>query len=246
MWRGDFRTGRGAVLVPGGLPPSVGLDYDSRRDRLWIAGGDSGQVKVYDAGNGRLLRSYTVAGSGFLNDVVVTQDAVYVTDSLVQRLVVVPLGPLGRLPAAAATLRLTGDLQFRDGFNNNGIVAARGGSSLIVVQSNVGKLFNVDASSGVTDEIELTGGDVLNGDGMELRFRTLYVVQNEQNKVGIVRLSLDLRSGDYTGAITDPDLDVPTTATVNSGFLWAVNARFGTPPTPRTDYDVVRLPLRVG
>ena len=96
------------------------------------------------------------------------------------------------------------------------------------------------------DEIELTGGDVLNGDGMELRFRTLYVVQNEQNKVGIVRLSLDLRSGDYTGAITDPDLDVPTTATVNSGFLWAVNARFGTPPTPRTDYDVVRLPLRVG
>ncbi len=244
VWRGDFRTGRGDVFIPGGLSPAVGIDYEGRRDRLWVAGGDTGQVKVYDAVDGRTLRTYSVEGSGFLNDVVVTRDAVYVTDSLVQRLVVLPLGRLGQLPATATTLPLTGDIQYEDGFNNNGIVAP-GGRSLIVVQTNVGKLFRVDSASGVTDEIELTGGDVLNGDGLELHFRTLYVVQNDQNKVGVVRLSLDLRSGDYAGAITDPDLDVPTTATLNSGFLWAVNARFDTPPTPTTEYDVVRLPPRI-
>lgn len=246
VWRGDFRSGQGSEFIPGGSPPAVGLAYDSRRGRLWVAGGDTGQVRVYDAGNGRLLRSYTVPGSGFLNDLVVTRDAVYATDSLVQQLVVVPLGRFGQLPPAATTLPLTGDIQFQDGFNANGIVASPNGDTLIIVQSNVGKLFAVDAASGVADEIELTGGDVLDGDGLELKFRVLYVVQNNQNKVGVVRLSLDLGSGSYTGAITDADLDVPSTATLNSGFLWAVNARFSTPPTPTTEYDVVRLPRRTG
>lgn len=245
VWRGDFRTGQGAILVPGGLPPAVGVDYEESRDRLWVAGGDSQQVKVYDAGSGRLLRAYTVPGAGFLNDVAVTDDAVYVTDSLVQQVVVLPLGDRGRLPRAADTLPLTGDIRYGADFNANGIVAAQGGRTLILVQSNVGKLFRVEAATGVSDEIELTGGDVRNGDGLELVRRTLYVVQNEQNKVGVVKLAFDLSRGTYTGAITDPDLDVPTTATANSRYLWAVNARFSTPPTPTTEYDVVRLPRTV-
>lgn len=44
--------------------------------------------------------------------------------------------------------------------------------------------------------------------------------------------------------LTDPDLDVPTTATLAAGRLWAVNARFGTTPTATTRYDVVQVPLR--
>ncbi|MBA3249689.1 MAG: superoxide dismutase [Geodermatophilaceae bacterium] len=246
VWRGDFRTGDGAILVEGGRPPAVGVDYEAGRDRLWVAGGDSGQVKVYDAASGDLLRAYTVTGAGFLNDVAVADDAIYVTDSLVQQVVVLPLGARGRLPRAADTLPLTGDIQYGADFNVNGIVAAQDGRTLVLVQSKVGKLFRVDSASGVSDEIELTGGDVLNGDGLELVRRTLYVVQNEQNEVGVVKLTFDLRRGTYTGAITDPDLDVPTTATANSGYLWAVNARFSTVPTPTTEYDVVRLPRRVG
>ncbi len=246
VWRGDFRTGDGAILVEGGRPPAVGVDYEAGRDRLWVAGGDSGQVKVYDAASGDLLRAYTVTGAGFLNDVAVADDAIYVTDSLVQQVVVLPLGARGRLPRAADTLPLTGDIQYGADFNVNGIVAAQDGRTLVLVQSNVGKLFRVDSASGVSDEIELTGGDVLNEDGLELVRRTLYVVQNEQNEVGVVKLTFDLRRGTYTGAITDPDLDVPTTATANSGYLWAVNARFSTVPTPTTEYDVVRLPRRVG
>ena len=46
------------------------------------------------------------------------------------------------------------------------------------------------------------------------------------------------------GEITDPGLDVPTTATVAAGRLWVVNARFTTPPTPDTEYWITQLPLR--
>jgi hypothetical protein len=37
---------------------------------------------------------------------------------------------------------------------------------------------------------------------------------------------------------------VPTTAAFQAGRLWAVNAQFGTPPTPDTQYWITRLPAR--
>jgi hypothetical protein len=53
----------------------------------------------------------------------------------------------------------------------------------------------------------------------------------------------DLRSGqgEIVAIITDPALDVPTTITEFGNSLYAVNARFGTPPEPDTFYDVVRV-----
>jgi len=72
----------------------------------------------------------------------VTRDAVYVTDSNIQQLDVIPLGPGGALPDpdAVTTLPLTGDIHYVAAqFNANGIVAARGW--LIVVQSFTGQLF---------------------------------------------------------------------------------------------------------
>ena len=37
------------------------------------------------------------------------------------------------------------------------------------------------------------------------------------------------------------DFDVPTTAARFGNSLYAVNARFSTPPTPTTEYQVVRV-----
>jgi hypothetical protein len=71
-------------------------------------------------------------------------------------------------------------------------------------------------------------------DGLELRGNTLYVVGG--GVVTVVRLGARLASGVVLGQITDPGLDVPTTATVAAGRLWVVNARFATPPTPATEY----------
>jgi hypothetical protein len=82
----------------------------------------------------------------------------------------------------------------------------------------------------------------LNGDGMERVGYTLYVVRNQNNLVAKLGLSWDLRDGRLRKEITSADLSVPTTATATLGGLYVVNARFGVPPTPTTDYWITRLP----
>jgi hypothetical protein len=115
VWRGDLRTGESAVLAegePGRV--SVGIAYEASHDRLWVAGGGPagfglGDVRVYDASSGEQLATYTPSGVGFLNDVTITKDAVYVTDSTVSELVVISLPADGSLPSTATKLPLTGD-----------------------------------------------------------------------------------------------------------------------------------------
>jgi hypothetical protein len=219
---------------------TVGVDYERGRHRIWAAGGNSGQVRAYDARTGALLETYQLT-TGFLNDVVVTRRAVYVTDSNVQQLIVIPLGRHGALPdpSAAFTLPLTGDLVYQAGFNLNGIVASRGW--LIVVQSNTGQLFRVHPRTGDTTEIDLHGASVTFGDGLEVRGSRLAVVRNQLNEVAVFKLGAHLRSARLVRTLTSPDLDVPTTVAFSAGRLWAVNARFSTPPTPTTPYWITRL-----
>jgi hypothetical protein len=175
--------------------------------------------------------------------VAITHDAVYVTDSFNAQLVRIPLPADGSLPSAdsATLLQVTGGfVQAPDVPNLNGIVAKNG--TLLVGDSNTGNLFRVDPDTGSADTVDL-GGEVLPGpDGPELRGNTLYVVGG--GIVTVVRLGARLASGVVLGEITDPSLDVPTTATVTAGRLWVVNARFTTPPTPATDYWITQLPLR--
>ncbi len=82
---------------------------------------------------------------------------------------------------------------------------------------------------------------MLNGDGILLRGRTLYVVQNRLNKVAVLKLDRTLRSARLKAELTDPDFDVPTTIAALGRRLYAVNARFSTPPTPTTPYDIVQV-----
>jgi hypothetical protein len=171
---------------------------------------------------------------------------VYVTDSFNAQLVVIPLPADGSLPSedAATLLPVTGDFVQTPGVANlNGIVAKSG--VLVVAKSDTGQLFRVDPATGTAELIDL--GDtppLINADGLELRGHLLYVVRNDDNVVTVVRLGSQLATGTVLGNITDPGLDVPTTATVAAGRLWAVNARFGTGPTPDTEYWITQLPLR--
>ncbi|MPZ96392.1 MAG: superoxide dismutase [Propionibacteriales bacterium] len=253
IFAGDLRTGTGEVLVEGTTGErAVGMQWEARRGgRLWVAGGDNTTgvafVSVYDARSGELLRRWEVPGTGFLNDVAVTRKAVYVTDSNVQQLVVIPLGKHGKLPPddAALKLPLTGELVYTDGFNANGIRPLRGGKSLILVQSNKGLLFRVDPRSGDTDQVEVSGGTLASGDGLERVWRRLYVVRgNGGNDVVELKLSRKGTQASYERVLTEAALDVPSTATFAAGSLWVVNARFSTTPTPTTPYDVVRVSLR--
>lgn len=240
----DVRTGVRSPLVPGAGAPAVGVEYEADANRLWVAGGPTGEVRVYDAGSGDLLETYTFSPAGFLNDLVVTDTAVYVTDSSFQHLDVIPLGPDDALPdpTAATTLALGGDFELVAGqFNANGIVESRGW--LIVVNSFTGQLFRVDPSTGIAREISLPAGvDVVNGDGLEVHGGTLYVVRNFNNLVAVFRLGPRLESAVLLGTMTSPGLDIPTTAAFVAGSLYAVNARFTTPVAAGTQYWVTRLP----
>ena len=140
------------------------------------------------------------------------------------------------------TIPLSGDYKHVPGqFNLNGIVAAKNGDTLIAVQSFARKLFTIDPETGVAHEIDLNGYDLSNGDGLLLRGRTLFVVQNRDNKVAVFRLSRDLTEATFVRALTDPDLDVPTTIDRDARRLYVVNARFGTTTPTDQAYHVVRL-----
>lgn len=241
VYRGSLRTGKGAVLVPGRSGrAAIGVAIDNR-NRLFVAGGSTGRGFVYDARTGADLGTYTFAtGSTFVNDVVVTRTGAYFTDSQRAFLYRVPIGGGGRLGASAQSIPLTGAIQYESGFNTNGIDATANGRRLVIVQSNTGKLFRVDPSTGVTVEIGLGGQSVPNGDGILLDGRRLYVAQNQLNRIAVIGVDAALTSGRVLTRITSSRLAVPTTIDDFGRRLYAVNARFGSPPAS-TNYQVVQL-----
>jgi sugar lactone lactonase YvrE len=262
IWRGDLRTGTGDVLVaPTGTRTALGMDVDRRTNALFVAGGPLGQAYVYDASTGETLATYQLTSEALtlVNDVIVTRTAAWFTDSFRPVLYKVPLGPGGALSDAAdiEEIPLGGDFEFVDPsaafiVNANGIVATPDGSALIVVHTELGKLYRVDPATGDATEIALGGAAVPNGDGLVLRGRTLYVVQNFLNQIGVVELDPGLAAGTLGDPIASPAFRIPTTADVFGSSLYAVNARFdvappplaGTPPSPDVAFEIVQVPRR--
>jgi hypothetical protein len=247
IFRADVRTGVGKVLATGATGRvAVGLDFDKRRGLLWVVGGPTGEIRAQDARTGEVVATYEFpsATPRFLNDVVVTHDAVFATDSFNRELAVIPLKHAHghRLPpaSAATTLPLTGDVVFQDGFNLNGIVESH--HMLISVQSNTGLLFRINEHTGVSRTIDLHGDLVTAGDGLELDGNLLYVGRNV-NEVDAVRLNHSLASGTVVATITDPTFDTPTTVALARHSLFVINARFNTVPvpTPDTPYWITRV-----
>jgi sugar lactone lactonase YvrE len=241
IFRGNLRTGTGAILVPGASGKSAtGIEFDNR-NRLWVAGASTGSATVYNAATGALIRAYSLASAPtFINDVVVTRSAAYFTDSQKAVLYRISIGAGGAL-GAVQTIQLGGDFSLASGFNLNGIDATPNGKTLVAVQTNKGKLYRIDPATGVAREISLGSESVPNGDGIMLDGKTLYVVQNQLNRVAVIKLSSNLASGRVLTRLTDPDLAVPTTIDEHGKRLYAVNARFGTPNPGSASYQVVQL-----
>ena len=240
VYRGSYRTGEGSVLVPPHPGRNhTGLKADTRNG-LFVSGGGSKGIYVYDLKTGEDVAAFQLPDAGFVNDVVVARRAAYFTDSQVAQLYRVPIRRHGSL-GEPERIALTGDLEYVDGFNLNGIDATRDGRTLVTVQSATGKLFTVNPRSGVTREIAVDTA-LTNGDGILLRCGKLFVVQNRDNRVAVVDLDRKLRSGTVVRELTDPRLDVPTTIAPFGRSIYAVNARFERPDT--SDDDIVRLKAR--
>jgi hypothetical protein len=248
LFRGDLRTGDGDILVPGQAGRSaVGIEVDEHL-RVFVAGGDTGDAYVYDGRTGEELATYELTDSDatFINDVVVAFGAAWFTDSLRAVLYRVPIGPnsLGD-PSSVEELELIGDdFELIEGqFNVNGIETTPDGERLVIVQSITGTLFTVDPEDGFADAIELSGGDAAFGDGLLRVGSTLFVVQNQLNRIAVIELAEDGGSGTVVDHLIDADLDVPTTVARFGPALYAVNARFGVESPDTATYDVVRVEI---
>ena len=263
IFAGDLRTGQGELLAePVEGRVAVGLALDAV-NRLFVAGGPLGQGFVYDTVTGESLAALPLAETGtaqtFVNDVIVadrgaaagaTGAAAYFTDSMQPVVYQVALHDDAAPTAADVTaLPLTGDLVYEEGFNVNGIEVAPDGSSLLVVQSNTGRLYRVDPATGGTEEVDLGApagepGPLTNGDGLLVHGSTVYAVRNQLNEIAVVALSADAASGRITGTISSEAFDVPTTIGRYGDRLYAVNARFGVENPMEAAYSLVAAPAQ--
>lgn len=244
IYAADLHTGAGKVISEGPGTPSVGLTID-RHDRLFVAGGPSGTARVVDAASGEVLMSpQLTTNPSFVNDVVLTKDGAWFTDSLQAQLYFLPLDPSGELPDASdiRTLPLGDEWeQVGDGFNANGIAMTPDHRALLVVNSSSGTLYRVDPVTGQAIAVDLDGEQVTNGDGLLVLGRKLYVVQNQLNRVAVFEMTAQGFSGRLVDTLTSPEFDIPTTVAKYGNGLFLPSARFNTPLTPETEYWVTRV-----
>ncbi|MGH2783833.1 MAG: hypothetical protein ACRDJ1_01070 [Actinomycetota bacterium] len=241
IYTGNIQHGTAELLidVPDGRQ-AVGMNFDETTDLLWVAGGFTGQAYVYDVHTGATVASYQFADPNaaptIVNDVAFTNDGAWFTETAAPVLYFVPFDGV---PGVFETLTLTGPASdASDAFNNNGIVASPDGSVLIVGHSGNGELYTVDPDTGASALIE--GVSVPNVDGMVMRGRELWAVQNFNNLISAWILSPDLSSGALSHVITNESFQIPATAALFGSKLAAVNAKFdtGIPPTA-DEYEVV-------
>jgi Cu-Zn family superoxide dismutase len=258
IYRGSVASGEIGVFLPGqpGLT-AYGLALDDQ-GRLYVTGGQSGFVAVYDVATGQRLAELGngLAPNTFLNDVAVAADgSAYVTDSfnpILWRFPVAALPGGGATPVAGAApaggtlerfLDLSGSPGFQaEGFNANGIAATPDGQSLLVVQSNTGALYRIDVASGEVLQVDLGEGVLGGGSGMALDGQTLSVVTGPDVTAGeavtVVALADDFASGAIVGSITDPSFAAPSAVERYDGCLLVVNSQLdrleGEPVLPFT------------
>jgi len=235
---GDLRAGTSEIFI--GEPivaAATGLKADLRHDLLWVSGAQTGQAAVYDLETGDPVVALTLTTSAsFVNDVVVTRDAAYFTDSFSPVIYRVPVSDDGTI-GEPVTIELSGpaaDDQVAGAFNLNGIEATGNGRTLFAVNSALGTLYTIDAATGESAQIDLGGATVPTGDGLLLFGGTLLVLQNGgqagvPNQVAAVRLTRHLSKGEIVDTITNPLFETATTLARSGSTLVAVNAQFAPP-----------------
>ncbi|NNF28612.1 MAG: hypothetical protein HKN73_15405, partial [Gemmatimonadetes bacterium] len=248
------------ILAPPTDKPVSGLSYDPRTDYLYAATGfgnlvtgsfTSQGVIVYDASSGDVITEITFGDGITINDCLVTRAGVYCTDSFNPDLYKVVLEGGGRLPSTPVVevIPMPG-FGMVPGFNANGLVGDFDGQRLVIVNISTGVLYSVDTESGEATPVQIEGAEQLfpDGDGLYLDDRTLYIVQNFQNKVAVVQLSEDLTGGSFIrnipGAGAPNPLDIPTSIIGFGNSVYALNTNFlervfGNPAEVQS--DVVRL-----
>jgi sugar lactone lactonase YvrE len=217
------------------------------RGRLYVAGGATGTIRVYDIRTRQEVASFETGAGGFLNDLVITGNGdVYVTDSVRPVLWHVTASQVRADRGKPEAIPVGDQIPFDTTpgvFNLNGIVALSD-NVLVVVQSNTGNFYRIVLDNhrrrGSEPRItQVTGLNVPGGDGLLLDRGQLVVVQGNPARLVFAKLRDDGRRGQVVRTESDPTFRGPSTvARANNRYL-VVNAAFGQ-PAPYTVSGVPR------
>ena len=217
IFRGKINKGTAAKFIdaPDGRF-AAGMKADTSDKLLFVAGGPTGAGYIYNTRTGSPVLSYqfqTPPTPTFINDVALSKDGAWFTDSANALLYFVPVVD-GEPSSTFTTLTLSGPAADLSGeFNNNGIQAVRGGAMLIVAHSGNGVLNLVDAATGASTTI--ADVSVPNVDGILIKGdRELFAVQNNDNLISVWKLTSDFLSGKqqedhHQPAVPDPHNGCP-------------------------------------
>ncbi|MEU2032660.1 superoxide dismutase [Nocardia amamiensis] len=234
IYRADLRTGEGEIISDDPQATlSTGLKTD-RYGRLFACGGLEGYARVIDTATGEVLARYQLgeAGTSLINDVLLTDDVAYLTDSRQQALHTLPLhGKDLPSPDEATTVPITGDFTYTAGQNANGITRTPNGMALLIVQSDTGRLFRVDPRTGHSTQVDLGGETLVFGDGMYLHDTTLYVVQSFMNSLFKLSIAPDGRSGHLLETFTGDTFEGSAAVTAYLDRLCLPGKRWATDET---------------
>lgn len=207
------------------------MRVDSRTNYLFVAGCFGGNAFVFDADSGQELMSYQLVplGSTIINDLTITEDAVFFTDFFDAFIYRLPLSKNGGIPAdenAAIAMPLTGDFEVGGCCTANGIVATPNGKTLIVGHSGLAKIYRVDPMTGYADEIEVS--PPLSGflDGLVMHGRTLYILNPDMDAVQVVELDKEMLTGEFVGVINDPSMSGVASGALFGESLYVNNAHY--------------------
>ncbi|KAJ1621727.1 hypothetical protein T492DRAFT_1149480 [Pavlovales sp. CCMP2436] len=195
-------------------------DPNRRADRRWrndwTRGGANG-IQAFDL-DGQLLGEVVIEGGGFVNDIAVTADAAYGTDSHLPVLYKWPFLEDG-IYGALETIQLGGDY------------VANGDHYKV---NPAGMSTEVDVKDEAGEPYQLLGGNgmVLCGESR------LVVMAGSSNQLVVVTLGQDWMSADVTGFVTSDNFDDPATAAVivKTSLNFECNCGMGCMPAPSMDY----------
>jgi Cu-Zn family superoxide dismutase len=240
IYRGTLGNPNVTELIPGATGKSaVGLKVS--RGRLYVAGGATGSLVVYDLSSRRQVAAFATGAGGFLNDLAVTDSGdVFVTDSFRPMLWHVTAAQVRAGGGTPEAISVGPEIVYQAGaFNLNGIVALDD-RSLVVVQSSNGALFRIDLTRAGRKIQQLAVDPVVGGDGMLLDRGRLVVVQGAPAQLTFVELDRRGSSGTVVGHLTDPTLRGPSTVAQAGARYLVVNADFATSTVPFTVSGIAR------
>jgi len=226
-------------------PGKAAIGLKVHRGKLYVAGGPTGAITVYDLATTKEVGTFQTPGTGgFLNDLVVTRRGdVYVTDSFRQTLWHVTPAQVEAGRGEPQALDVSAIPYGAGEFNLNGIVA-KGARKLIVVNSSTGKLFRIklgDDGASIEEIDEIEGATVPGGDGLLLDRGRLVAVQGDPAQLSFIKLRRGARSATLKGTQTNDKLRGPSTVDATKRLYLVVNADFDNNVTP---FTVAGLPRK--